>query len=221
MEHPQALLADHYSKLYGHEKHDSPEASRVSMVRRIVKTLKEGVPNRHILDIGAGPQSLEKQLFMGQDDKSKAFLGGFHFTTLDIVEINSQKLLAGKKKNVSHVRADAARLPFDNRTFGLIVSNLALDFLSRDVFEEVHRVLTEGGKAIFYFHHPSMIPADLNSVTNDSVREFWKYLLETKSLFGSREEIVATLEEFGLQTKKVVSVTDGKDRWWEVVASKI
>lgn len=221
MEHPQPLLTDHYSKLYSHEKHDSPEASRVSLVKKIVTALHDGIPNNQILDIGSGPQSLEKQLFMGRDDKSRAFLGGFHFTTLDIAEINSQKLLASKEQNVGHVLADATKLPFDNKTFGLIVSNLVLDFLPRDVFKEVHRVMAEGGKAIFFFHHPSMLPKDLNSVTNDSVRKFWKYLVETKSLFGSRGEIVATLGEFGLQTKKVVSVTDGKDTWWEVVVSKI
>lgn len=217
MESPQQLIDSFYTSVYRTEKHDSPEESRVSLIRRIVTTLKSGIPEPQILDIGSGPQSLEKQLFSGRPQSDINFLKKFMFATLDVAEIYKKKLLA---KKASHVRADALKLPFKSESFGLVVSNHAIDFLPRVAFQEARRVLVSGGKVIFYFHHPDMIPDDLSSVRNRMVRQFWQYLKDNEVLFKSEEEITETLQRAGFTLEEIIPNSDGQDKWWEVVASK-
>ncbi len=217
MESPQQVIDSFYTCVYRTEKHDSPEESRVSLTRRIVTTLKSGITEPQILDIGSGPQSLEKQLLSGRPQSDINFFKKFMFVTLDVVEIYKKKLLA---KRASHVRADALKLPFKSESFGLVVSNHAIDFLPRAAFLEAHRVLAPGGKAIFYFHHPDMIPDDLSSVRNRMIRQFWQYLKNENVLFKSEEEITQTLQGAGFTLEEIIINSDSQDKWWEVFASK-
>ena len=146
------LLEDFYTRLYLHEKHDSAEASRISMIRRIMKELKREIPISLVVNLGSGPQSLEKQLTSGRNRKDKLFLKKFSFVTLDLAKISPKKLLAQKAENVSHVRGNVIRLPFKDTSAGLVVSNLAIDFAPREALKEAYRILASDGRAIFYFH---------------------------------------------------------------------
>lgn len=219
---PRDIILSHYSHRYQYQKHDSPEQSRISLNRRIWNLLRnrKSLPTARILDIGSGPQSLEKQLFMGRDKGQADALKGYTFHTLDLAEISRRKLLAQDKRNVSHVRADAVRLPYRDGIFGLVVSNHAIDFAPRFALREAYRVLARGGTAIFCFHHPSMLPDDLSTVRNDTVRKYWTHLRENKVLYESEGQIRRTLEEMGYSNVEVSLGSDSMDQWWEVVANK-
>ena len=151
----EALLSGFYEKIYSLKKHDSPDESRTSLVQRIKKLINEGeiFPNR-VLDIGSGPQALEKQLLSRSQGGDSIRRGTSQFISVDLAKIMPVKLLSGKTKNVNHVQGNAINLPFKDKTFGLVVSNLAIDFCPQEeAFREAHRVLSDGGKGIFYLHH--------------------------------------------------------------------
>lgn len=210
------LLGRFYTDAYRAMKHDSPELSRVSMNKRIVDWLREYGGHGPILSIGAGRQSLEKQLLAFSD---RNVPDGIQIVTLDIADIPSSSLLA-RKYGVAHVRADSLDLPYPDNSFGLVVSNHAIDFLPETVYSEVCRVLIPGGRAIFYCHHPDMIPDDLRTIKNPDVREFWGYLKGNQVLFATEVQIRDTLGRFGLVTEEVKLGNDWQNKWWEVVAYK-
>ena len=130
------------------------------------------------------------------------------------------KLLAQKIKSVQHSRADAVALPFQDGSFGLVVSNHAIDFAPQEAaFREAYRVLSDGGKGIFYLHHPSMLR---EFSEYEEVRTFWQYLQENSILFASEEEIRDFLGKIGFIPKEISTKSDKKkdDTWWEVVVEK-
>lgn len=217
------LITEHYSAIYNAgEKHDSPEKSRTSMARRVWELLQNGIPVNRILDIGAGPQILERQLYAGRPRSQTDFLRNFTFHTLDVAEISRRKLLAGKRQNVAHTRANAVSLPYKDGSFGMVVSNHAIDFAPiEDALREAYRVLAAEGIAIFYFHHPDMIPEDLSKVKNSRVRQAWQQLLDTNSLFRNEQQIRDSMTRAGFSEVGVLLATDGIDKWWEVTAKKI
>ena len=212
------LLATHYSDAYkGAIKHDSPERSRVSMNKRILELVAEGIPEKRILSIGAGRQMLERQLFKFAGNK-QLLLQGLQVVTMDIARIGGGNLLA-KKYGVEHTRADALALPYPDNQFGLVVSNHAIDFLPEEAYGEVGRVLAPGGKAIFYCHHPSMLET-IDGAKNNNVKVWWQYLKDNRVLMENEGQIRDRLAKYGLEVEEVKLNTDGTDKWWEVVAHK-
>lgn len=215
------LLGTHYTDLYRREKHDSPEAARISMIRRIKAALFDHPQNRYVLDIASGPQSLERQLSKSFPPHEQTYFEGTRFVTVDYAIIAQCKLLGSRLKNITHIRCDAARsLPFKSDSFGLVVSNMGIDFLPREALGHASDVLTPGGKAIFHFHHPNMIPEDLTRVRNPRIKAFWTYLKERNVLFKSEVEIRASLKSVNLNVTEVAAQHDRYDTWWEVVARK-
>lgn len=215
---PKGVLASDYEKFYIANKSDSPEQSRTSLVRRIRNCIvKDGIFPARVLNIGSGPQVLEKQL-LGFDSRIKK---GFQFISIDIAKINPNKLLARKLDNAHHVRGDAVSLPFPDKSFGLVVSNHAIDFCPQDeAFKEAFRVLNDGGKGIFYLHHPSML--EKTEGKDETVLVYWKYLRNENILFSTEDEIKAFLEGKGFVPLEISVKNDeiGGDKWWEVVAEK-
>jgi len=220
--YPADVLISFYRKLYSREKHDSPDESRTSMVRRIKNLLLSGeIDPGKILNIGSGPQALEKQLLgNGQESNIREELSKHQFTTIDLADILSSKLLVKNKSNVNHARANCVALPFKDESFNLVVSNHAIDFCpQKEAFMEARRVLKNGGKGIFYLHHPSMLRDIPN---NEEIRTFWRYLRDNAILFSSPEEITEFLEQTGFKTGEVSIKSDKRkrDTWWEVEAEK-
>ncbi|MBI2029401.1 class I SAM-dependent methyltransferase [Candidatus Gottesmanbacteria bacterium] len=215
---PEQSLLQGYALNYNRVlyKHDSPDQSRVSMTQRIKNYLIGGIPIPNILDIGSGPQSIEKQLL---DMRRIKYPTRYNFFSLDKARIAKARLLA-KKYKVDHVPADGTILPFPDSKFGLVFSNHAIDFMPRVAINEAYRVLANYGIAIFYLHHPSMIPEDLNQADNKDVRGYWSYLKENNLLFSSREQINKTLQNAGF-TDITVSINRDElegEQWWEVIA---
>ena len=84
-EFDQALLTDFYSNLYrGNAKHDSPEQSRIEMIRNLAAECAYR-NNIRILNIGAGRQSLEKQFFSAY--RSAPWVRNISFISFDIAAI--------------------------------------------------------------------------------------------------------------------------------------
>lgn len=222
METPQAydLLRRFFELEYIRHKHDSPEKSRVSLVGRATDILNGEIPGSRILDIGSGPQSLESQLLATGNRETRSLLGRYSFFTLDFARILKNRLLATKSENVSHLQANAIKLPFAEGTFGLIVSNHAIDIMPREAFPEAYRVLAKNGRAIFYFHHSDLIPEDLHTIKDLDIRRFWEYLKQNKMLFENEKQISDYLASVGFTIGEIKLADDGFDKWWEVVCSK-
>lgn len=212
----QSILTGFYSNLYrGVEKHDSPEMSRINMVKRIGLVMSQGIVPNTILNIGAGRQSLEKQVHTTYHNQP--WYDDTFIATIDIADIQRNKLLAKKITNVAHTRASGLNLPFVENLFGLVVSNLAIDFLPHDAFEEAARVLAPDGQAIFQFHHPSLTEV---SSDHQQVGSFWEYLNKNKILFQNEDQIKTELSLRGFIVNQVGLDTDGRDKWWVVNATK-
>ena len=221
MENYQKLLAEHYFNMYsGKEKHDSPDVSRTDICRKIIEIIKlQNIPNRNILDIGSGPQSLEKELLAFRSKEDKTMLKEFSITTLDVAFILKNKNLA-LKFDVGHIQADSKFLPFKNNNFGIVISNHSIDFIpNRDrAFQEVLRVMSNKGIVIFNFHHKDI----LNNLPDKSnnVKKYWNYLKENNLLFDSEAKINSYLEKFGYKDINIEEKTDKKDKWWMICAKK-
>lgn len=217
-------------------RHDSPERSRIRMIRNLVDALLADMPNPHVLNIGSGPQMLEHQLLSGFAVPAKkideatglkpdAFLAQFSFTTVDIADIREEDLMANHLPNVEHRQGDALALQFEDGTFGAVVSNLCIDFIPRTDFDlpyrEARRVLAPGGSAMFNFHHPGMIPADIMNHNPDSSPAIahWQYLTRNGILFPGPEAIYTCLvDRVGFRDAIISEQTERRKIWWEVIA---
>jgi ubiquinone/menaquinone biosynthesis C-methylase UbiE len=220
MENIQKLLASHYSRLYsGKEKHDSPDLARTRMCNEIVRVIKdEPLPNNQILSIGSGRQALEKQLLVSRDPKTLELLKNTEITTIDIANISKSKLLA-LKYGINHVQANTLNLPFQNNTFGLIFSNLAIDFAPKEALKEAFRVLSPKGKVLFNFHHPILYTKNTQK-SPEEVKQFISYIKENRILYENKESIEYNLINSGFKHISVSLDTDGEDKWWMVRADK-
>lgn len=214
-------LKNYYSTLYrGAIKHDSPDLTRIHTIRRIVGIIRDcGCNPPNILDIGSGPQSLVKEFYIAYG-KRKEYMD-HSFFTMDVADIPREKLLMNKYGPSNHTRGGALNLPYLNGSFGIVVSNMAIDFLPDEAYREVYRVLNPGGYAIFSFHHPYLLTSDLDK--NDEIKaEFYNYLREANKLFSCKGDIQVKLKSFGLSALEITEQADRhlSDKWWEVLARK-
>jgi SAM-dependent methyltransferase len=210
----QHSLQDYYSRVYLSQKHDSPDKSRVLMARIMFDILRKGIPINKVLDIGSGRQALEKQLY-ARGIEGKEILDQFEFHTCDLATLRRKQLLKGQTRNFSHYRSSGACLPFKDDCFGLVVSNLAADFMPRQVFGEIYRVLAPKGTAVFTFHHPDILPR-----TDGEVANLWRYLRDFQPPFANEAEIIDPLQEVGFKTPQINLRSDANDKWWEVIVEK-
>ncbi|MFA5936881.1 MAG: methyltransferase domain-containing protein [Candidatus Paceibacterota bacterium] len=216
---PEILLSDFYRKLYIRDKHDSPDESRTSLIRRINKLIIENqISPKMVLNIGSGPQALEKQIL--NKSQGGQLIKKAQFVSIDLAQIIPTKLLCSKMKDVQHIRGNAIKLPFKDKTFGLVISNHAIDFCPQEsAFKEALRVLNNNGKGIFYLHHPSMLR---EFPENETISIFWQYLKDNSILFQNEKDIKNFLEKIGFSVKEILLKNDAhkRDTWWEVVVEK-
>ena len=211
----QPLLTEFYSHKYlGGEKHDSPDKSRVTLIQKIAALLSEREGATAMLDVGAGRQSLERQLFSSHG--KKPWIKGLQVITIDIANILAYQLLV-QRDSAQHLRSNGLLLPFADNSMDLVVSNHAIDFLPHEAFSEAARVLSPSGAAAFNFHHPNMTE---QTKSNPQINQFWEYLTKNNILFQNADDIVTTLADQGLTVEHVALEHDRKDQWWEVVAAK-
>ncbi|MBP6060608.1 MAG: methyltransferase domain-containing protein [Candidatus Pacebacteria bacterium] len=214
---------EYYTNYYKRLAEDSPRECQSSMVGRILKLVGEKkLDPARVLDIGSGRQTIGKQLIASGDQALKEKLKAIKFVSVDIANIGVGSLPALKRPNFKHYRADAAYLPFEDNSFSLIVSNLAIDFVEprEAAFREAYRVLGGGGRVVFYLHHPHLF----NSMDgkNEKVQKSWKDLKDNGRLFADENEIRSFLEKIGFSDVEIVlnNNKSNREKWWEVVAKK-
>ena len=108
-------------------------------------TLGRLEPGEHVLDLGcgAGTDSLVAAQMVGPDGR---------VTGIDMTPemLTKAKASAGEMgaENVEFLEAEAERLPFDDASFDVVISNGVIDLIpDKDaVFSELYRVLRPGGR---------------------------------------------------------------------------
>jgi len=148
-----------YTEYYHYQDSDSPERARKYLIEQLIIAIKQKLQLQEqvtILDIGAGKQKLEAELqatndFIEIQEKVKII-------TLDIAHFDGEKSLLAKE--ILHLEANGAELPFADHTFDIVFSCMAIDFMPRlETFSELKRVLKLDGSACINFHHPSLMVA--------------------------------------------------------------
>ncbi len=232
IENPEAYLADHYHRLYCKDKHDSPDKSRQAMAREMRdRLISQPLQPRRILELGSGPQALLKQLI----SFAKPQLKDVQYVTVDIAPIDLSRLLVLKPLkengmfdpnhpfagNVLHMQANGAYIPFASNSMGMLVSNMALDFMPPQTLAECARVLHPSGSVLLNLHHPSMKVESSMMAARPSVQAFWEHLKENHVLFENTDQIADRLSQVGLTPQVIEEQSDQRDVWWHVSATKM
>ncbi|NOY15030.1 MAG: methyltransferase domain-containing protein [bacterium] len=212
---PNRLLQSEYGqyyKLYDADSHPQQRKHLIEEICNLVTTTKERrLSPLRILDIGSGAQLLEKELFQKHPELKQEII----IVTLDIVSINPSRL------HFPHVQSDAAFLPFQDRYFDLVVSNMALDFVApkedtgrrNHLFEEIGRVTKFDGRLIANLHHPNL---EIDYYTYQKARteaatSISKLRKQLSKANGHAQEQIER-EILSMQ----VAINDARFRYWEI-----
>lgn len=222
IENPKAVQIEFYSGLYKREKSDSPNHSRASLLKRVTPFFPNLEQRDFVLELGSGRQIATREYL--RDRCAQPF---FTIVTLDIAEITSKQLLV-KRDVVTHTRADGEHLPFREKSFHGVFSNMALDFMGEGAISEIYRILKFGGFAEINLHHPDMFPDNLEdlltrrkiSKSERTVLEYWTYLKRNNILTTTSDELKRRFIREGFIVKKVDEACDSIDKWWEVSIRK-
>jgi malonyl-CoA O-methyltransferase len=116
---------------------------QLSVAKKLFALLKDRQDLAKILDVGCGTGALAEML---ADKYPRSEIFGVDIAE-GMVEVASEKI---KGEKVRFLHADAEHLPFNSQEFDLVVSSLSLQWMNaQSVFEQVSRVLKQGGS--FYF----------------------------------------------------------------------
>ena len=148
-------LRSEYTDYYAVNNSDSTKSSRAFLTSELIKYANELLKTQkrvRILDLGAGIQILESELLDIEgfcDIKDRVDI-----VTLDLADVEKTQLLT---QEFLHIQGSGDALPFAGSTFHIVISSSAIDFMPREVFNEVNRVLVTQGRLLATFHHPSLI----------------------------------------------------------------
>lgn len=219
-ESPKEILLNFYDHLYrGRSKSDSPDMSRISLLRRMHPILSTLDPDARVLDLGSGKQIMERQYRAAYGNPNCSIV------TVDFSKIHKQQLLMRNTRDITHIQADGDELPFLDGVFMGVLSNMALDFMSRNAIKELHRVMSPNSHGFINLHHPSLIPDDLddllakphNSTAEQQIYTFWDFLRRNNMLTDNSNEISDRFTAAGfVLTNSVRLGEDTTDKWWEV-----
>ena len=111
-----------------------------------------GLPdNSRILDVATGNGILLQQAVKAAPDRS------FVLTGIDPADIDPYRFVSGLQQSKSDIRfigeIDAAKLPFDARSFDVVVSQYGLEYSDlNSALDEVERVLRSNGEFCWLAH---------------------------------------------------------------------
>ena len=144
----------------------------------ILPTLEDAlIGQQEILDIGGGEGRVSRHLIEKND---------CDVVCLDF-SVRQLRAAKAKERRMRYVQASAADLPFRKGAFDGAVACLVFEHILelRQVIEEVHRVLRQGGKFVLILNHPVIQTPDSGFI-QDHVTEpptkYWRiadYLIET------------------------------------------
>jgi ubiquinone/menaquinone biosynthesis C-methylase UbiE len=156
--------------------------------------LIEGAKGKKVLDAGAGTGRLAIRLHNA----------GAKVTALDL----SPEMLSNirrKKPGIEVVEGDMEAMPFEDSSFDMVFSSLAMVHLKKvDTFlEEVHRVLRDGGQAVLVNVHyrKPLILSDKQG----------KFIIACYNHFPRHVREAA--EDLAFQVDKEIKVTEGDTIW--------
>lgn len=218
------------------DTHDSPEASRYSLVRRMYPHAARLPANSLILDLGSGRQAVEETYINYLRSRyGKRALPRSGIVTVDIADLEKDQLVGESP----HVQASGHSLPFPDGTFPLEISNLALDFMPDEAKDELFRVAKPGAFVFLNLHHPNLIPPDLDLDLHILQRKMSKriryrgvpslnqmrlhdlllhkrFLRDNSMLFEDATAIQKSFEKHGFEVARVGLAQDMSEMWWEV-----
>ncbi len=148
----------------------------------------KSVANKKVLDAGAGTGRISKRLADA----------GADVTALDI----SPEMLAilnKKNKNIETVEGDLENMPFENETFDMVFSSLALVHLKKlePFLDECYRVLKDDGKFILvnvHYRRPMVLEDNQGKYTIKCHNHFPRHVRKAAEelAYGVEEEIIVT-----------------------------
>ena len=211
-------------------KSDSPDLSRSQLVKKVADLLFTTckAPSPKILNMGAGPQLLERE-FRRYAHKTplefvRARLKDAQLFTMDIADIPQHRLL--ERDYVPHIRASHDVLPFNDEAFDIIVSNHSIDMLRtnpdrfQQALSEVSRVLRSDGTYMANYHpHRLYVEKTETSVPGTLMGGYFDPQLPNP-FYSSEDEIEQDHARAGLKIQDIMQSYDGPDLWWEVSAIK-
>ncbi len=209
----QQRIQTEYTQYYQYYNADSHPSQRATIIKQIyilieAKEKEKESPPLRILDIGSGPQLLEKELFA----KYPELTGKVSIITLDIASIQPTRL----ETKLPHIQADAAHLPFKKDSFDLVISNMALDFVApkgnerrKQLFQEIYRILKSQGRLVATLHHPSL------EIDYFTYRNITQQLNNQNQELGMIEIQDESKKNILIQQDKI-AINDARFRYWEI-----
>ena len=162
--------------------------------------------NDQILDLAGGSGDISKRI-LKKNSNTKVIL---YDRSKEMIAIAKKKI---KNKQVKFICDIAERMPFDNKSFDIIVTSFGLRNFSdiQKSMVEIHRTLKQGGKFYclefskvnskslrFLFNaYCKLIPKLGNFFAND--QEAYEYLIESIKCFPNQIEISKKLRNVGFK----------------------
>lgn len=178
---------------YAHE-YDELEKFWDSFEQDKLKPFIAGATGKEVLDAGAGTGRISLKLYAA----------GAKVTALDIASEMLARLHQ-KEPDIKTVEGDMEAMPFEDESFDMVFSSLALVHLKKvePFLDECYRVLKDGGKVVLVNIHyrKSMILKDNQG----------KYTIEAYNHFPRHLTEAAEALAFGVEHDEIL--TEGDDVW--------
>lgn len=232
-----------YTDYYRVEDNDSPVECRAAMIEQIAPIVYSLPHGTLTLDLGAGKQVLESEMFDKYGYPEAGIL------TVDVADVGIDQLMASHGPRITQIQTDATKLPLLDGSVSVAWSVLAFDFFEprEEAVEELRRVLEPGAPVFMALHNPNtLLTFDIDRALSTSNRRIAKKrrwgreiskaaLLENDTLrqqvamrdggryFTSADQIEEFFGSRGFQVD-AVALTERKrieeDTWWDVRLTK-
>ena len=172
--------------------------------------------NDHILDLAGGSGDISERI-LKKNSNTKVIL---YDRSKEMIAIAKKKI---NNKQVKFICDIAEQMPFDSKSFNIIVTSFGLRNFSdiKKSMEEIHRTLKQGGKFYclefskvnskslrFLFNaYCKLIPKLGNFFAND--QEAYEYLIESIKCFPNQIEISKKLRNVGFKNIECFDLLDG------------
>ena len=178
---------------YAHE-YDEKEKYWDSFEKESLRSFIEAASGKNVLDAGAGTGRLSVKLHKA----------GAQVTALDISP-DMLRLLEQKESAISTVLGDMEAMPFEDETFDMVFSSMAMVHLKKitTFLDECYRVLKDDGKFVLvniHYRKPLVLKDGQGSYTIACYNHFPRHV---------REEAEALA--FGVEHEEII--TEGDDVW--------
>lgn len=178
---------------YAHE-YDEKEKHWDSFEQSHLQPFIESAKGKKVLDAGAGTGRVSLKLAAA----------GAEVTALDISP-SMLEILKRKNGNIETVEGDMENMPFEDETFDLVFSSLAMVHLKKieRFMDECYRVLKDNGKFILvnvHYRKPLILRDGQSKFTIKCYNHFPRHVRE------QAEELAYSVEE-------EIIVTEGDDVW--------